>query len=236
MLLVGVIHQQQHSIMENLDVFNCLRNSSDFQDISDVVNSLSSSYEAIAQARYRCFLKLYGASAKETFLNLHHYLSLTKSISIAKPGVFVLLPMKGAEQLYTFHVYFQVQLWLGILCLTNSRDGSTTTTKDPVTPERVLTHMFYKCNTGCGEDRCGCRKAAMKCTTLSCTCHGKFLNGIGVILERTTMKLTSCNHFRRPAVRMVQYYLCQLSMNQSQDYPVPANNREPCKQNEKHFN
>ncbi|KAJ8890400.1 hypothetical protein PR048_009908, partial [Dryococelus australis] len=61
-----------------LSCFKLFKKHTDLQDVADVFNSSTSSRNAVVEAANRCFLKLYSAPAKETFLNLHRYHSFSQ--------------------------------------------------------------------------------------------------------------------------------------------------------------
>lgn len=56
------------------------------------------------------------------------------------------------------------------------------TTEDLFAPDEILNLIFCKCKTGCGP-RCGCRKAALRCTNICHSCHGECLNATQIIID-----------------------------------------------------
>lgn len=82
----------------------------------------------------------------------------------------------------------QIQQWLNNSTIQpgdwgwiRGNDGSLMplTTRDPVAPEAVLNNIFCRCTTGCG-NRCGCRKAGIRCSKVCGMCQGTCMNGTPV--------------------------------------------------------
>lgn len=165
------------------------KHPAELQGIADVFNSPSSSHEAVAEAGNRMFLKLYGAPAKQTSLNLYRYHLFTQAVSNVKPDIAALLPTEGAAKQHSYRVYHQVQLWMGNQLSPESWGWKQennrlipVTTEDLFAPDEILNLIFCKCKTGCGP-RCGCRKAALRCTNICHSCHGECLNATQIIID-----------------------------------------------------
>lgn len=155
--------------------FNLFKKHEDLLDIANVFSNSESTHEAVAEACNRYFLRLYGASSTETSLNFYRYKLFTKLMCKVKPDISTLPPTEGAARQHAYRVYHQIQLWLGNQLppeLWGWRFEHThlipIKTKEPIAPAEVLRLIFCRCTTGCGA-KCGCRKAAMFCTTC-CNC------------------------------------------------------------------
>ncbi|KAF6204499.1 hypothetical protein GE061_002841 [Apolygus lucorum] len=101
-----------------------------------------------------------------------------------KPEISAPPPTDKAASQHAYRVH-QVQSWLGNAPPPEQWGWELKLsllqpihTEDPVAPEDVLRLIFCRCTAGCTTSRCGCYKAAMRCSSACHNCLGECANGI----------------------------------------------------------
>lgn len=150
----------------------------------------SSTHGEVEEAGKICFLKWYGAPARQTSLNQYRFQSFMRSVANIKPDISSLPPTENAAKQHSRRTYHQVQQWLGNELPPQEwgwkHVGDTLvpiTTEDPPAPEVLLKTIFCRCTKDCGSGKCGCRKAMLNCSAACLHCQGKCLNGVPVYDE-----------------------------------------------------
>ena len=120
----------------------------------------------------------------ETKLNTIRYQKLKAKIAVSttfvKPES--LPPTEGATRYHSLRVYCQIMEWKGQFLdplewgwrLHEGKYIPKTTDISPA-QEKLLKVVHCACTTGCGSQRCGCRKYGLPCTTVCGPCQ---TNGI----------------------------------------------------------
>lgn len=73
----------------------------------------SSTHSEVEEAGKMCFLKWYGAPARQTSLNKYRFQSFMRSVANIKPDISSLPPTESAAKQQSRRTYHQVQQWLG---------------------------------------------------------------------------------------------------------------------------
>ena len=96
-------------------------------------------------------------------------------------------PTVAATTQHSYRVYFQLQVWLG-KNLDPTKWGWTSKTvhnmkilvpyctDKSAIPEDLLKKISCNCKTGCGGNKCGCRKHGLQCTELCTNCFNNCTN------------------------------------------------------------
>ena len=114
------------------------------------------------------------------FIITYQYLSFAKSTTFnTAVKLQSLPPTTAAAQQHLYHVYYQIQTWLGKDIdpqqwgwILNNNILEPVTTLLPPAPDSILNTIFCNCTKGCGAN-CGCRKIGLSCSIVCGNCHGQ---------------------------------------------------------------
>lgn len=143
----------------------------------------------LATAGERFLIALFGGGQDVKSLGDLRYKCFAKSVNKNKFNLATLPPTSAATEEHIFRTYLQVQIWLEKnidATLWGWKQTSRglepiTTTAEPA-PESLLKTISCKCKGNC-DNRCGCRKAGLKCSVVCQNCCGETCNNSSEIQE-----------------------------------------------------
>ena len=146
--------------------FNLVKHNPELQTLGEVLFDPSSTPDAVALAGEEIMLALYGATSTTLPLNTHWHHCFMKAVATCPIQLWALPPTSAAAREHSWHVYHQVQSWLGNDTLPSDLGWDLViwqlrpvlSCRTPA-PDALLNLISCNCKCGCGRG-CGCRRAS----------------------------------------------------------------------------
>ena len=146
--------------------FNLVKYNPELQTLEEVLLDSSSTPDAVALAAEEILLALYGAICTTLSLNTHIRHCFMKAVATCQIQLGTLPPTSAAAREHSWHVYHQVQSWLGNDPLPSDLgwdlvNGQLRPVLSRLTPapDALLNLISCNCKCGCGRGY-GCRRAS----------------------------------------------------------------------------
>ena len=169
-----------HGIGKGLALKKIMKDA-EFQEQAELFNNEDATKSDVIAAGEKALVCLYNGRSDES-LDSSRYSrfcqKITTGTSFAQPEC--LLPTSAAAIYHSLRVYHQVQQWRGVALRPQDWvwklvDGSLA----PVRTDLPAAHAFLleiircNCKSGCGSQRCSCRKNGLDCLAACGTCGGQ---------------------------------------------------------------
>ena len=143
--------------------FNLVKHNPELQKLEEVLLDSSSTPDAVALAGEKMLLTLYGATSTRLSINTHRRHCFMKAVVMCPIQLGALPPTSAAAREHSWHMYHQVQSWIGNDPLPSDLgwdlvNGQLRPVLSRLTPapDALLNLISCNCKCGCGRG-CGCR-------------------------------------------------------------------------------
>lgn len=155
-------------------------NDYNLQKLAEKFYDVNASQSEIENCGNKIIAALYSTKKESQILQELRFIHFQKCTSKKLCKLESLPPTTGAAKQHSFRTFYQMQTWLGNKINAQQWGWKITEqglqairTDQSLIPDEILMSITCRCETGCKNKNCGCRKNGLRCSHLCTGCHGE---------------------------------------------------------------